>query len=106
MLSYFKDHINKYCSSEYNPRHFGSFHYKFTGDTSIEYLNGKWAVPGKTYSQSIAKLANQIFVSAPMVGNVENISQRIKDFLNITGQKNWQYIAIHHTVSDPYTTTM
>jgi hypothetical protein len=56
---YFKDHANKYCSSEYDPRHFGSFQYKYSNNTSIEYLNGKWAVPGRIYAQSIAELANQ-----------------------------------------------
>jgi hypothetical protein len=112
---YFKDHVNAYCSNKYDPRHFGTTHYKYTGNTSLAFLSGLWAVPGIykqpdgsviTYSGQIAKLANQIFISAPMVGTVENIAQHIKDFLNITGQKNWEYIAVHHTVSNPLTTTM
>lgn len=112
---YFKDHVNAYCSNKYDPRHFGSYHYKYTGNTSLAFLSGQWAVPGIykqpdgtiiTYSGQIAKLANQVFISSPMVGPAENIGQHIKDFLNITGQKSWTYIAIHHTVSDPLTTTM
>jgi peptidoglycan hydrolase-like protein with peptidoglycan-binding domain len=53
----------------YDPRHFGTTHYKYTGDTSIDFLSGKWAVPGKytqpdgsiiTYGGQIAKIASII----------------------------------------------
>ena len=112
---YFKDHVNVYCSNKYDPRHFGTTHYNFNGDTSLDRLSGSWAVPGRykqpdgsviTYGGQIAKLANQIFISSPMVGTAENLAQHIKDFLNIKDQKNWTYIAVHHTVSSPTDTTM
>ena len=56
---YYPKHVNSLCSVKYDPRHFGTEsnpHPKYTGDTSLEFLNGKWAVPGKTYAQKIAKI--------------------------------------------------
>ena len=66
---YYPDHVNSLCSMTYDPRHFGNTHYKYTGDTSIDFLSGQWAVPGKykqpdgsiiTYGGQIAKIANII----------------------------------------------
>ena len=57
---YYPDHINKYCSKEYDPRHFGSSHYMYTGDTTLGFLNGRWA-PGANYTDKIIKFANQIY---------------------------------------------
>jgi hypothetical protein len=57
---YYPGHINMYCSSTYDPRHFGSSHYNYTGDTSLGFLNGKWA-PGATYTTKIILFANQLY---------------------------------------------
>jgi len=57
---YYPNHVNEYCSSQYDPRHFGSGHYGNTGDTSLGFLNGKWA-PGPTYTSKIILFANQIY---------------------------------------------
>jgi len=57
---YYPDHVNEYCSSQYDPRHFGTGHYKYTGDTSLGFLNGRWA-PGSTYTNKIILFANEIF---------------------------------------------
>ena len=57
---YYPDHVNIYCSTVYDPRHFGSYHYKYTGDTTLGFLNGKWA-PGSTYTNKIILFANQIY---------------------------------------------
>jgi N-acetylmuramoyl-L-alanine amidase/PKD repeat protein len=57
---YYPDHINQYCSLTYDPRHFGDGHYNYTGDTSIGFLNGRWA-PGATYTDKILQFANQIY---------------------------------------------
>jgi len=60
---YYPNHVNSLCNLKYDPRHFGTVyrpHPKYTGDTTLEFLNGKWAVPGKTYAQSIAKIARII----------------------------------------------
>ena len=57
---YYPDHINMYCSAVYDPRHFGSYHYKYTGDTTLNHLNGRWA-PGATYTDKIILFANQIY---------------------------------------------
>jgi hypothetical protein len=57
---YFPDHVNKYCSLEYDPRHFENVHKYYTGDTSLGYLNGRWA-PGATYTDKIALFANEIY---------------------------------------------
>jgi hypothetical protein len=57
---YFPDHVNKYCSLEYDPRHFENVHKYYTGDTSLGYLNGRWA-PGATYTDKIVLFANEIY---------------------------------------------
>jgi N-acetylmuramoyl-L-alanine amidase/PKD repeat protein len=57
---YYPDHVNIYCSIVYDPRHFGSTHYKYTGDTTLGFLNGRWA-PGATYTDKIILFANQIY---------------------------------------------
>jgi len=57
---YYPDHINQYCNSTYDPRHFGSYHYKYTGDTTLGFLNGRWA-PGAAYTSKIVLFANQIY---------------------------------------------
>jgi len=57
---YYPNHVNEYCNSTYDPRHFGSTHYNYSGDTSIGFLNGRWA-PGATYTGKILLFANQIY---------------------------------------------
>ena len=57
---YYPGHINMYCNSTYDPRHFGSSHYKYTGDTTLGFLNGRWA-PGATYTDKIILFTNQIY---------------------------------------------
>ena len=57
---YYPDHINQYCNSTYDPRHFGSYHYRYTGDTTLGFLNGRWA-PGAAYTSKIILFANQIY---------------------------------------------
>jgi PKD repeat protein len=56
---YYPNHINQYCSITYDPRHSGT-HWKYTGDTTIGFLNGRWA-PGATYTDKILLFANQIY---------------------------------------------
>ncbi len=57
---YYPNHVNQYCNSTYDPRHFGSTHIKYTGDTTVGFLNGRWA-PGATYTNKILLFANQIY---------------------------------------------
>ena len=57
---YYPNHINQYCNSEYDQRHSDTAHYKYTGDTSVGFLNGKWA-PASTYTSKILLFANQIY---------------------------------------------
>ena len=57
---YYPDHINIYCSKLYDPRHFGSYHYMYTGDSTLGFLNGRWA-PGANYTDKIILFANQIY---------------------------------------------
>jgi len=57
---YYPDHINIYCSAVYDPRHFGTSHYRYTGDTTLGFMNGRWA-PGATYTDKIILFANQIY---------------------------------------------
>ncbi|HEY4662928.1 MAG TPA: PKD domain-containing protein [Candidatus Humimicrobiaceae bacterium] len=57
---YYQNHINNYCNNQYDPRHFGSSHYKYTGNTTLGFLNGNWA-PGSTYTDKIILFANRIY---------------------------------------------
>jgi len=56
---YYPRHMNNYCSPTYDPRHFGDGHTRYTGDTSLGFLNGRWA-PGSTYTNKIILFANEI----------------------------------------------
>ncbi|MHB8792399.1 MAG: glucosaminidase domain-containing protein [Thermoleophilia bacterium] len=55
----YPDHLNEYCNTTYDPRHFGTGHV-FTAP-NLHDLGGRWAVPGTTYGRDIARLANQIW---------------------------------------------
>ncbi|MBA7562465.1 hypothetical protein ES708_04117 [subsurface metagenome] len=57
---YYPTHINEYCSKQYDPRHFGDTHTRYTGDTTLGFLNGRWA-PSSTYTDKILLFANQIY---------------------------------------------
>jgi N-acetylmuramoyl-L-alanine amidase/PKD repeat protein len=57
---FYPSHVNQYCTTTYDPRHFGTGHYKYTGDTSIGFLNGRWA-PGATYTDKILLYSNKIY---------------------------------------------
>ncbi|MCL4416058.1 MAG: PKD domain-containing protein, partial [Actinobacteria bacterium] len=57
---YYPNHINQYCSITYDPRHSGTTHWRYTGNTTIGFLNGRWA-PGATYTDKILLFANQIY---------------------------------------------
>ena len=56
---YYPDHINGYCSLTYDPRH-SDTHWRYTGDTTLGFLNGRWA-PGRNYTEKIILFANQIY---------------------------------------------
>jgi N-acetylmuramoyl-L-alanine amidase/PKD repeat protein len=56
---YYPDHVNVYCSINYDPRH-SSTHWRYTGDTTLGFLNGQWA-PGETYTSKIIEFANKIY---------------------------------------------
>lgn len=55
----FPDHQNDYCNISYDPRHFYASHVNTAHE--LHELGGRWAVPGTTYGQSIARIANQIW---------------------------------------------
>ena len=57
---YYPNHINQYCNLTYDPRHSGTTHWKYNGDTTIGFLNERWA-PGVTYTDKILQFANQIY---------------------------------------------
>jgi len=56
---YYPGHVNVYCSVTYDPRH-SSTHYKYTGDTTLGFLNGRWA-GSPTYTDKIILFANKIY---------------------------------------------
>ncbi|MFZ3085074.1 MAG: glucosaminidase domain-containing protein, partial [Candidatus Hydromicrobium sp.] len=57
---YYPTHINEYCSKQYDPRHFGDTHTRYTGDTTLGFLNGRWA-PSNIYTDKILLFANRIY---------------------------------------------
>ncbi len=105
-------HVNSYCNQKYDPRHFGS--HRYNGNTSMDRLAGSWAVPGRylqpdgtwiTYGGQIAKIANKIFPSAMQEVDGGPLYW-LKNYLKIPTTYDWKYIAIHHTVSGQFWTTM
>jgi N-acetylmuramoyl-L-alanine amidase len=69
----YPSHVCEYCNKTYDPRHFGLKH-NFNGSDLLVTLNGRWAVPGKTYAQAIAKLANFI-IAFPEIDKYDLIIQ-------------------------------
>jgi hypothetical protein len=61
----YPSHVNEYCNKIYDPRHFGLRH-NYNGSDLLARLGGAWAVPGKTYADSIAKIANTIKSGSPV----------------------------------------
>ncbi len=58
---YYPNHINGWCSKDFDPRHFGKNHYKYNCDVSMGRLVGAWAVGGGyAYSSRISYYANKI----------------------------------------------
>ncbi|MBE3101189.1 MAG: PKD domain-containing protein, partial [Firmicutes bacterium] len=56
---YYPNDVNEYCNKTYDPRHFGTSHMNYTGDTTVGFLNGRWA-PGTAYTDKIILFANQV----------------------------------------------
>ena len=54
----YPNHVNEYCSANYDPRHIGA--HRFNGDSSINCLNSRWA-PAADYANKIIYFANQIW---------------------------------------------
>jgi len=48
-----------YCSTKYDPRHFGSGH-NYNGSSNLGCLNGRWA-PSPDYTYKVIKFANEIY---------------------------------------------
>lgn len=95
-----------YCSMKYDPRHFGISH-RYNVHT-LEDLGGKWAVPGRTYGQRIADIANKIIELK--YGEDENGENEYDNFgKELTNyfkkfNRQWQGIVIHHTATPQNTT--
>ncbi len=85
-------HVNEYCNKTYDPRHFGLRH-RYNGNHSLERLNGTGAVPGTTYAQRIAEIANGIAGSErPKVEKYDLIIQmghvgRIRGYVGTRGEQ-------------------
>jgi len=98
-------HVNHWCSKKYDPRHFGHSH-RYNGDSTLKRLGGTWAVPGRTYANRIADYANKIFPSEEPQSFKERLIEKVVNAIHIPTNYNWQYVAIHHTVSGQFWTTM
>lgn len=59
----YPSHVNEYCNSAWDPRHFGSTH-RYTVHR-IRDLGGQWAVPGTGYGDAIARYASDIWRYSP-----------------------------------------
>jgi len=71
----FPNHVNDYCNSAYDPRHFGSTH--INSVRTLRDLGGRWAVPGTTYGDDLARIATRIwgpsdpdYTSYPVIGDI------------------------------------
>lgn len=59
----YPDHQNGWCSTTYDPRHFGPGH-RYEVHT-LRDLGGRWAYPGTGYGDAIANYANEIWNFSP-----------------------------------------
>src|SRR5665811_1670299 len=71
----FPNHVNEYCNSSWDPRHFGTTH-RNTART-LRDLGGTWAVPGTGYGDALAvhvtriwNLADPSYLSYPILGGI------------------------------------
>jgi len=97
----YPDHVHSLCSNKFDPRHFGTTHYKYNGDSTLGNLSGKYAVPGKykqpdgswiTYDMKIAKYANiinNVVEEAPIIllqkGDKGTEVKKLQTYLNSVG---------------------
>ena len=59
----YPNHVNSYCSMDYDPRHFTwgvSPPHNYNGDNTLNSLNGRWA-PSPDYTYKIILFANEIY---------------------------------------------
>ncbi len=102
-----------YCSMKYDPRHFDYFDpngHRYRGG-AIKSFSEAWAVGagGYRYPEAIVRLMNRFDF-----GEKENdknkqedgLDIKILEAINIKTDRKWKYIAIHHSVSDQFRTTM
>jgi len=76
----YPDHVHSLCSIKFDPRHFGTTHYKYNGDSTLKRLNNSWAVPGKTYADRIADYAN-IINNVSVSSEVSTVVEIVKPLL-------------------------
>ena len=102
-----------YCSAKYDPRHFDYFDpngHRYRGG-AIKSFSEAWAVGagGYRYSEAIIRLLNRFdfgIKDNDKNKQADGLDGKIQDAINIKTDRNWIYIAIHHSVSDQFKTTM
>src|SRR5659263_682474 len=71
----YPNHVNEYCNSAWDPRHFGTTHRNTV--RTLRDLGGQWAVPGVGYGDALALYATRIwnrsdpfYISFPIIGGI------------------------------------
>lgn len=72
----YPDHINGFCNSDWDPRHFGNTHQNTV--RSIRDLGGRWAVPGNGYGEALARYATEVW-------NYNSNGHRLGSFNEVLG---------------------
>jgi len=104
----YPEHIDKeYCSKQYDPNHneINGKEHLYVG-YNLNCLNKRWN-PSSLYSEKISMCANMIYEliaegrnSEQKLSSIQCIKNGIIDLADVEiGEKEWKYIAIHHSAT-------
>ncbi|MHB0866131.1 MAG: glucosaminidase domain-containing protein [Thermoleophilia bacterium] len=86
----FPDHVNSYCNSTFDPRHFGTGHQNTVH--IIRDLGGRWAVPGTGYGDALARIATNEWnynLQGHWLGSFNEVPGTASDALSTTWYFTW-----------------
>ncbi|MBE3066003.1 MAG: glucosaminidase domain-containing protein, partial [Chloroflexi bacterium] len=86
----FPDHVNGYCNSTWDPRHFGTGHRNTVH--RIRDLGGQWAVPGTGYGDALARIATNEWnynLQGHWLGSFNEVPGTAGDALSTTWYFTW-----------------
>jgi len=86
----FPNHVNGYCNSSFDPRHFGTTHRNTVH--IIRDLAGQWAVPGTGYAEALARYATEIWrygAGGRLLGSFNEVAGVPVSHLSLTWYFPW-----------------